>query len=168
MKIDSLINSDLILDDLKGTSVSGCLYEMLIQLESVGVLTDKSKALVELIDREAQSSTVLLPEVAFPHIYCDDIQVPIISIGRSKNGIDFKSVYGEKIHCIFLILMPTEKEYLWIFKELLGKLSQKKTIGKIKDSFSSDEIAMNVKGIAPLQTNISIYKEKEIYNERAD
>ena len=168
MKIDSLINSDFVSANLKGTSVSGCLYEMLIQLESVGVLTDKSKVLVELIDREEQSSTVLLPEVAFPHIYCDDIQVPVISIGQSKKGIDFNSVYGEKIHCIFLILLPTESEYLWIFKELLVRLSQKETIGKIKNSFSPDEIAMHVKGVTPLQTNISIYKGKEIYNERAD
>ncbi len=168
MKIDYFINSDYILTDLKGVSVSGCLYEMLIHLESAGVLVDKQKMLVELIDREEQSSTVLFPKIAFPHIYSNDAITPVISIGKSVTGVNFKSVTGEKIHFIFLIVLPTEGEWLWIFSDLLERLSEESIYDKIKNSSQAVEIAMHIKKLTPFKTNVSFYKGKEIYNERAD
>ncbi|MFH1878012.1 MAG: PTS sugar transporter subunit IIA [Candidatus Omnitrophota bacterium] len=55
-----------------------------------------------LVDREKQSSTVLRPGLAIPHIIVEGREKFIILIARSKGGISFP-MQEEKVHTVFVI-----------------------------------------------------------------
>lgn len=140
MQLNNLIRKEHIILGLRSSTVSGCLGEILLHLEVVGAINRQSEYLIELIEREENSSTVLYPGIAFPHVRSSSIISPVIAIGRSFKRVDFKSVSGEKAEWIFLMLLPKEGNYLWVFSELLECLSSPCTINKLKQCNTTAEI----------------------------
>jgi len=106
MKLSELLNEDLIETDLKAKDKDSVLKELVELLFNAGKIKDKDKVLDAIKRREELMSTGIGHGVAIPHAKCDEVNTLIAAFGRSKNGIDFKSVDGELVHLFFILLSP--------------------------------------------------------------
>lgn len=59
-----------------------------------------------LLERERLGSTGIGDGVAFPHVRISFIKKIIVTMGRSKDGIDWESMDGKPVNIVWLILVP--------------------------------------------------------------
>ena len=67
---------------------------------------DKESLVKVLLERERLGSTGIGDGVAIPHGKFSGIDEPVISFGRSSNGLDFDSMDGQPAHLFFLLVAP--------------------------------------------------------------
>ena len=60
------------------------------------------------VARESEVTTDLGNGVAIPHARCEGLAVPVIVLGRSRDGVFF-SPAGEPVHLVFLLVTPAER-----------------------------------------------------------
>jgi mannitol/fructose-specific phosphotransferase system IIA component (Ntr-type) len=80
------------------------LEELLDVLVSEKLINNKKPILTRIIDRERLESTGIGQGIALPHARVENQDEIIVVVGRSKEGIDFDSIDGKKVHLIFLII----------------------------------------------------------------
>ncbi len=103
MKITDLLRQDSILLDLASSQKIEVIDELATKLDEAGRLIDVEVFKKAIIDREAQSSTGIGEGIAIPHAKTSAVKEPSIVFGRSKAGIDYDSLDGEKSHLFFMI-----------------------------------------------------------------
>ncbi|MDY6973161.1 MAG: PTS sugar transporter subunit IIA, partial [Thermodesulfobacteriota bacterium] len=59
-----------------------------------------------LLERERLGTTGIGDGVAIPHGKLDGVRHPIVSFGRSKNGLEFDSMDGQPAYLFFLLVAP--------------------------------------------------------------
>lgn len=69
---------------------------------------DENEIRAKVWEREEMIPTGLPGRVAIPHARLDNLDHPVIVLGRSVNGVDFDAPDGHAARLIFLILTPTE------------------------------------------------------------
>lgn len=67
---------------------------------------DKGDLVRVLLERERLGSTGIGDGVAIPHGKLKGVRNPIISFGRSKQGLDFESMDGQPAYLFFLLVAP--------------------------------------------------------------
>ncbi|MBN1269544.1 MAG: PTS sugar transporter subunit IIA [Kiritimatiellae bacterium] len=67
---------------------------------------DKETAVVEVIEREKVSPTVMAAGIALPHTRLDKIEKPLVAVGTSARGIDFQAPGEEPVNVVVLTLAP--------------------------------------------------------------
>jgi PTS system nitrogen regulatory IIA component len=89
---------------------SGSKKDILTELASSVVATHRSidmDRLVEvLLKREETSTTAIADGIAIPHGKMVLGEEVICTFGRSREGVDFKSVDGKPTHLFFLLVSP--------------------------------------------------------------
>ena len=107
------------------------LDELVTVLENGHRVGNRSKLLVDFINREKQASTGIGDGIAFPHIRSMQAKDFMIGFARSKNGYDFHSPDGQPTHLFFVMAAPPYDDnlYLKVFKSLSGLLQS----GSIRD-----------------------------------
>lgn len=108
MKISELIGDELIIDELKAADKLGVLREFSELLFEAGRLIDKEGLTRVLAAREALGSTGIGDGVAIPHGKLKGLKGMLLAFGRSKAGVDFDSLDGEKAHLFFLLIAPED------------------------------------------------------------
>jgi len=89
--------------------------------------------------REELGSTGVTRGIAIPHCRSLLVDRLHVIIGRSKKGIDFKSLDGKPVHVFFLIVAPPQEpsnQYLIVLgkvAQMARQLSKKKQIQEIED-----------------------------------
>jgi len=106
MKLSELINEDYILPELKANDKKGVLEELVEALVRREPSIDKNALVKILLERERLGSTGIGDGVAIPHGKFAGITHPIISLGRSRKGLDFESMDGEPAFLFFLLVAP--------------------------------------------------------------
>jgi CPA2 family monovalent cation:H+ antiporter-2 len=71
--------------------------------------------------RELDIPTDLGVGVAIPHARCPGLDVPLVALGRSRDGIAFSPGSAEPVRLVFLLVTPTEEPSLQVL--LLGQLA---------------------------------------------
>ena len=106
MKLSQIIPEGGILEDLKSTNKEEVIKEMVQALVKAGRIEEATskKVIKALMDREELGSTGIGAGVAVPHARHDSVTELIGAFGRSKKGIDFDALDGEKVHVLFLLL----------------------------------------------------------------
>ncbi|MBD3222823.1 PTS sugar transporter subunit IIA [bacterium] len=100
---------DLFLPDLQATDKPGVLVELVQGLVAGSPTISKQDAVLQMLEsREALGSTAVGPGVAFPHGRTLAVQKLTVLIARSKAGVDFDSVDGEKTHLFFVLIAPPQ------------------------------------------------------------
>ncbi|MFC1509612.1 cation:proton antiporter [Candidatus Omnitrophota bacterium] len=77
---------------------------------------------VNVIDRENITGTAIGNSVAVPHARIKNLYSPVISYGRSIEGIEWNSPDGNKVYHIFLILTPENDDGIQL--QILRSIAQ--------------------------------------------
>lgn len=105
----SLLQDDLIIEEIEAGDKLGVLREFAHLLKSRNRIDDEEKLVTILLERESLGSTGIGDGVAIPHgklPLCSDM---IIAFGRSSRGVDFQAMDAKPVHLIFLLITPEDK-----------------------------------------------------------
>jgi len=106
MKLSELIDEATILPELKAKDKKQVLEELVDALVRREPEIDKEALVKVLLERERLGSTGIGDGVAIPHGKFPGIHHPIITLGRSRQGLDFESMDGEPAYLFFLLVAP--------------------------------------------------------------
>lgn len=121
MKNSNLFSENCINLNLKRSTKSEIIDELVEMLNAAGKLNDKEEYKKQILKRESQSSTGLEEGIAIPHAKTVAVKVPSIAFGISKNGVDYESLDGEPSKLFFMIAAPANASDTHI--EILSKLT---------------------------------------------
>ena len=108
--------------DIEATERDDALREVLAGLVTHGYIeSDDSEAVMQsLLQREALGSTAIGKGIAVPHGKSGkkSSKKIIIGIARSLKGVRFRSLDGEPVHVMFLVVSPLERppDYLAVME----------------------------------------------------
>jgi PTS system nitrogen regulatory IIA component len=108
MKLSEILNPDNILPDLRAKDKKEVLEELVDVIVSHDPTLDKSSLVKVLLDRERLGSTGIGDGIAIPHGKFRGLKHPVISFGRSLEGIDFDSMDGQPSFLFFLLVAPED------------------------------------------------------------
>lgn len=137
MRLADHLRSELIELNLKSRTKD----EVLRELSDLLPIDEKSKEMLieTLKKREELGSTGVSRGIAIPHCRSLLVKKLYVIVGRSKKGIDFKSLDGKPVHVFFLIIAPPQEpsnQYLIALgkiAQMARELSKKKEILEIED-----------------------------------
>ncbi|MDD4183001.1 MAG: PTS sugar transporter subunit IIA [Candidatus Omnitrophica bacterium] len=122
MKISDYLKKEFCIMDLKATTKEQAIREVASCLTVNGKIKDKERFILDILERESLGSTGIGHKVAIPHSRTDVVNGFAIGFGRSKEGIDFKALDGDKVNLIFL--MGANPSELNLYLRLLAELSR--------------------------------------------
>ncbi len=107
--IDSC-EKNLVFLDIQAREVDEAIVHMIDGVVTKGELEEslKDKVLTELARKESESSTSIGHALTVPHAYLEEIDHPIIAIGRLDHAINTGAPDGTPTKFIFLLLGPTQ------------------------------------------------------------
>lgn len=108
MKLSELLDEENIITDLSAREKKGVLEELVAAIISAEPSIKKSTLVKVLLERERLGSTGIGDGVAIPHGKYHGLSRPIISFGRSREGLDFDSMDGQPAHLFFLLVAPED------------------------------------------------------------
>jgi len=109
-RLSEIVPAEAVLLDLKPGSKEETIRTLAVAMASARKDVDAAKAVAAVMKREALSSTGLGSGVAIPHGRVEGLVRPAAALGRSTEGLDFRSLDGKPVHLVFLILSPPHDE----------------------------------------------------------
>lgn len=108
-------------------SKEAVLDELVSLLEEGNRIGNRSKLLLDFINREKKATTAIGHGVAIPHVRSMQAKEFTIGFARSSAGYEFDSLDGEKSHLFFVMASPPYDDnfYLKVFKTLSEHLQYK-------------------------------------------
>jgi PTS system nitrogen regulatory IIA component len=106
MKLSEILEEAHIIPELKAKDKKEVLAELAEAITSHEPSLDKGSLVRILMERERLGSTGIGDGVAIPHGKYHGVSQPIISFGRSRNGLDFESMDGQPAYLFFLLVAP--------------------------------------------------------------
>jgi mannitol/fructose-specific phosphotransferase system IIA component (Ntr-type) len=108
MTLVELVQHEAVLPQLAAGDRDGAIRELIAALAQCGaVASDDGAALAKAaIDRERKGSTGFGKGVAIPHVKHKCVAKPVAALGISSAGIDFKSLDGQPVYSVILLLSP--------------------------------------------------------------
>ncbi|MCP1101834.1 PTS system fructose-specific IIC component [Aequitasia blattaphilus] len=141
MRIVDLINKNSISLEGAPQTKADALNQMVDLMAKGGNLTDADHYRKEVFNREEQGSTGFGEGIAIPHGKSHGVNAPGLAAMVIKDGVDFDSLDGEKVHLIFLIAAPDSKDnvHLDVLSKLSVLLMDEVFSTKLKNAASVDE-----------------------------
>ena len=106
MKIQDLLNKEVMILDLKATSKEAAIDEMINSLVDKGVVTDFEAFKTGIMNREAQTTTGLGDGIAMPHSKNAAVKEATVLFAKSATGVDYESLDGQPTDLFFMIAAP--------------------------------------------------------------
>ena len=106
MNLKKLLSEDAIIFNLKGTTKTEIIQEMIDLLVLRGRIKDRDAALKAVLDREQKMSTGMQHGIAIPHGKTDSVDKLVTAMGLKKEGVDFGSMDG-KPSTIFIMTISS-------------------------------------------------------------
>jgi PTS system nitrogen regulatory IIA component len=106
MKIMDILVKDAVLLDLDSSGKQAALQELARSLAIAEPRLDATRLLEVLLERERLQSTGIGDGVAIPHGKLPGLERLVASFARSREGVDFDSIDGQKTHLFFLLVVP--------------------------------------------------------------
>ncbi len=122
MQLSEIINDNCIIPDLKARDKKGVLEELAEVLSNHDLSIDREALVKVLVEREHLGSTGIGDGVAIPHGKLDGVERPVISFGRSKDGLDFDSMDGQPAYLFFLLVAPENSSGVHL--QVLAKIAK--------------------------------------------
>ncbi len=160
MKISDLLVKERINLDVQSTDKLNVIREIAKLHDNTGVLIDYERYVSAINAREEQSSTALEEGVAIPHAKTKFVKTPALAIGRSKNGIDYDSIDGEKSKLFFMIAAPEGANDTHI--ETLARLTRLILDDGFKKSLYNAQTAEEVLEIINVKESEQLAKTEQI------
>ncbi|OPX38163.1 MAG: PTS fructose transporter subunit IIA [Desulfobacteraceae bacterium 4484_190.2] len=122
MKLPEIIEENNIIPELKAKDKKGVLEELAEVISRHEPSIHKEALVKVLVERERLGSTGIGDGVAIPHGKMNGVSRPIISFGRSKQGLDFDSMDGQPAHLFFLLIAPEDSSSVHL--QVLAKIAK--------------------------------------------
>lgn len=108
MKLTELVIRESIVDEVRATDKKGALRELAEAIRSSRKPAGykSSDVLTALLKREKMGTTGMGGGIALPHAKVEGLSTLYGAFGRSKEGVDFGAVDGERVHLMFVLVSP--------------------------------------------------------------
>ena len=142
MKIQDLLNKNVMLLDLQATTKEAAIDEMINSLVDNGVVTDFDVFKAGIMAREAQTSTGLGDGIAMPHSKNAAVKEATVLFAKSNKGVDYESLDGQPTDLFFMIAAPegANDTHLAALAELSKYLMQDGFADRLRKVTSPDEV----------------------------
>ncbi len=114
MKLANILDSDLIVPDLKAKVKSEAISEILDKVIGKYPHLDRNLIHQRIIEREQMENTSYGRGFAFPHARTDAVEKMYIALGVSREGLEDKTDDNQRLQVLCLMLTPStiSKSYL--------------------------------------------------------
>lgn len=111
MKFADFVCRTAVVANMTASSKEAVIHEMTQALASAGQITeaDLDGIVKAILKREELGSTGIGRGVAVPHTKHASVPQLVGTVAVSPDGVDFKSLDGEKVHLFFLLISPPDK-----------------------------------------------------------
>jgi len=109
MNLKTVLSKETIVLHLKGTTKEEIINELLDILVAAKKISDRSAALVAIMDREQKMSTGMKHGIAIPHGKSPTINDLVACIGVSDAAVEFDALDHEPCRIFIMTLSPVEK-----------------------------------------------------------
>lgn len=121
-RISEYLTKECCIMDLQATGKEEAIKEMASVLTLAGMVKDEQLFIHDIMAREKLGSTGIGHKIAIPHSPTKTVKGFVIGFARSKAGVDFQALDGDKVNLIFI--MGTNPEELSMYLNLLAQLSR--------------------------------------------
>ena len=142
MKIQDVLNKNVMLFDLQATDKEGVINEMVQSLVDNGVVTDFDTFKTGIMNREAQTSTGLGDGIAMPHSKNEAVKEATVLFAKSNKGVDYASLDGQPTDLFFMIAAPegANDTHLAALAELSKYLMKPGFAEKLRQASTPDQV----------------------------
>ena len=128
--------------DLKSKNKNSVIKELYENIKKLGLVKDEEGALKDLVAREEMGSTGIGKNVALPHAKTDAVDELIMTVGISREGIEYGGIDEENVNIFFMFLCPMDKtqEYLKTLARISRLIREDKFREKLIKSKTPNEI----------------------------
>lgn len=112
---NELITPESIILNLESSDKDSLFPEMVENIIAQEPSINRAECLAALITRENVQNTCIVPSIAVPHASLTGISRPVVSIGISRDGVDYEVNGGaspddpsDYVHLVILIIFPAE------------------------------------------------------------
>ena len=142
MKIQDVLNKNVMLFDLQATDKEGVINEMVQSLFDNGVVTDFETFKAGIMNREAQTSTGLGDGIAMPHSKNEAVKEATVLFAKSNKGVDYASLDGQPTDLFFMIAAPegANDTHLAALAELSKYLMKPGFADKLRQASTPDQV----------------------------
>ena len=142
MKIQDVLNKNVMLFDLQATDKEGVINEMIQSLVDNGVVTDFETFKAGIMNREAQTSTGLGDGIAMPHSKNEAVKEATVLFAKSNKGVDYASLDGQPTDLFFMIAAPegANDTHLAALAELSKYLMKPGFADKLRQASNPDQV----------------------------
>ena len=142
MKIQDLLNKEVMILDLKATSKEAAIDEMIKSLVDKGLVTDFETFKTGIMNREAQTTTGLGDGIAMPHSKNAAVKEATVLFAKSATGVDYESLDGQPTDLFFMIAAPdgANDTHLAALAELSKYLLKDGFADKLRKVTSAEEV----------------------------
>ena len=144
MKFCDFVKTDSIQADLKAVDKEGVIRELVDSLLTSGqIVEDQKESIVEaILKREELGSTGIGRGVAVPHTKHPSVTTLVGTVGVSVDGVDFKSLDGEKVQLFFMLISPPDRptDHLRALENISRQLRDDTFCRFLKQSKTADDV----------------------------
>lgn len=109
MKLTDYIKPECINTDLIAEDKEEVIEELVETLSNCVECCDSDSIYQAVMERENEGSTGLEKGIAIPHAKCEEVDRLRITIGISRNGVDFDSQDGKPSNIFFMMIAPSSE-----------------------------------------------------------
>ena len=112
MKITEILNADMVMPEVGGTTKPQVLRELAGPLAHKYPELDLATITAVLAERERLGSTAIGDGIAIPHGKLPGVKQIVGTFGRHRVGVDFDSLDGKPTHLFFVLVAPEDSTSL--------------------------------------------------------
>ena len=117
MKLTQYIKPECFVPVLSEKTREEALRRIVHLIAEKGLVKSEEKVFASLMEREGIQSTAVGDGIAIPHCFTDEIPDLLITVARSREGLEFDSFDGKPTQVVFL-LMGNRQEHSLHLKAL--------------------------------------------------
>ena len=146
MKLSEIIVEDNIIMELKAKDKRVVLEELAEVIATHDPSIDKGTLVKILVERERLGSTGIGDGVAIPHGKFNGLKSPLMSFGRSREGLDFESMDEQPAYLFFLLIAPENAAgiHLKVLARIAKNLKSSAFRKKLMEASSKNEIYQTI------------------------
>lgn len=147
---------------IKGSKKSVILQTV---VEKLPLLKEKDREFVlnGLLAREALASTGVGEGIAIPHVRNPivlNVQSSLVSLCFLEKPVDFESLDGKPVQCLFTLISPTIRTHLHLLSNLAFVLRDSQFKKLLLQQAKADELLKRVREIGGISKNAATDKKK--------
>ena len=142
MKLSQIIEEDDIIPELKANNKAGVLEELAEIICRHEPMLRKEKLVQVLMEREKLGTTGIGDGIAIPHGKIDILKMPLLSFGRSKEGIDYEAIDNKPVYLFFLLVAHENSSglHLHILARIAKLLKSSKFKKRLMEAKTKEDI----------------------------